>query len=357
MSDEAGSGARSQGTARIGPGAAPASGLPTWTPGSNAGSRVLEERPVGSPSAGGRSTRPVPSFGAWRSVEEAGLGLLLAAPPFVVLVLLIVYPAVESILFSLGQVPTDNVAFSTGMHLVISPTPTLKVYRDLIASRFIQDDLWLTLSVTVFSVILVAIVSYILALYVRFGSGRLPNVVRSLYLTPMFVPVVIASYALITFYVDHGVLNSLFYHLGIPYPPLIYHRAGIILGEVWTSIPFAVLMLGSGLDGLAQELIEAAQDAGAGFFTVFWRIIFPLNTVPLYIVVTFTFIGVLGSFTVPYLIGPNAPQMVGVAMQAYFSSYQQPQPAVALAVLTFLASSVAGALYVWATSRSGRAAA
>lgn len=288
--------------------------------------------------------------------SEALLGLCLVAPPIVMLVLLIVVPAVEAVLFSVGQVPTDNVAFSSGMHLIVSPTPTLAVYRQLVSSQFFKDDVLLTLGVTVSSVLLVLVVGYVLALYVRFGTGRLPAIVRSLYLVPMFVPVVIASYALITFYVDHGVLNAVVARLGLRFPPTIYHAPGIVIGEVWTSIPFAVLMLGSGLDGLPQEMIEAAQDVGAGFMARLWRIVLPLNLVPLLIVATFTFIGVVGSFTVPYLLGPNAPQMVGVAMQAYFSSYQQPQPAVAIAVLTFAACAAAGVLYVWATSRTGRAA-
>jgi ABC-type spermidine/putrescine transport system permease subunit I len=79
-----------------------------------------------------------------------------------------------------------------------------------------------------------------------------------------------------------------------------------------------------------------------------------MNIVPLLIVLTFTFIGVVGSFTIPFLIGGNAPQMMGVAIQAYFSNYNQPQPAVALAVMLFAICAVAGALYVWATSRSGK---
>lgn len=289
----------------------------------------------------------------WR---EAAFGLLLALPPFIVLVALIVYPAIEAFLFSLGQVPTDNAAFSTGMHLVVSKTPTLEVYRQLFASSFFRADLVSTLSVTVLAVVFVLVVSYILALYVRFGAGPLPVVVRSLYLIPMFIPVVIASYALITFYVDHGILQAVLAHLGIGYSSPVYQQLGIVIGEVWTSIPFAVLLLGSGLDGLPQEMVEAAQDAGAGFLSVLWRIVIPLNVVPAMIVVTFTFIGVLGSFTVPYLLGPNAPQMLGVAMQSYFTSYQQPQPAVAMAMITFVLAAFAGAVYVWATARSGKAA-
>ncbi len=277
-------------------------------------------------------------------------------PPFVVLVLLIIVPAVDAVLFSVGQVPTNNLSYSSGMHLVVSDTPTFEVYQKLFASKFFQDDLSLTFFVTFVSVVLVLIVSYIMALYVRFGSGPLPNIVRTLYLIPMFVPVVIASYALITFYVNHGVLESVFSHVGVTYNSPIYHRTGIIMGQVWVNIPFAVLMLGSGLDGLPQEMIEAAQDAGAGFFYILRRIIIPLNFVPLLIVAMFSFIGVLGSFTIPYLVGPNAPQMLGVAMQAYFGSYQQPQPAVAIAVMSFAICSVAGVIYVWGTSRTGATA-
>ncbi len=289
-------------------------------------------------------------------LREAGLGLLLALPPFAVLVALIVYPAVEAILFSLGQVPMDNPAFSTGMHLVVSKSLTLEVYRQLFSSSYFLSDLEITLAVTALAVVFVLVVSYVLALYVRFGSGPLPAVVRSLYLVPMFIPVVIASYALITFYVDHGILQAVLSHLGIGYASPIYHQTGIVIGEVWTSIPFAVLLLGSGLDALPQEMVEAAQDVGAGFLSILWRIVIPLNVVPAMIVATFTFIGVLGSFTVPYLLGPNAPQMLGVAMQSYFASYQQPQPAVAMAVITFILAAAAGAVYVWATARSGKAA-
>jgi putative spermidine/putrescine transport system permease protein len=286
--------------------------------------------------------------------REAAIGLAMVAPPIGVVLLLIVVPAIQATTFSLGLVPTDNLVFSTGQHLVNSPTPTLAVYRDLLASPFIRDDMWLTVWISLLSVVLVAIVAYVLALYVRFGSGRLPKIVRSLYLIPMFVPVVIASYAAITFYVDRGVLAAILHAFGLAYVSPAYKASGVVITQVWFNIPFAVLMLGSGLDGIEQELIESAHDVGAGFLIVLWRIVLPMNIVPLLIVLTFTFIGVVGSFTIPFLIGPNAPQMMGVAIQAYFSNYNQPQAAVAMAVLLFLIAAVAGVVYVWATGRSNK---
>jgi ABC-type spermidine/putrescine transport system permease subunit I len=280
--------------------------------------------------------------------------LLLAAPPIVVLVLLIVLPALDAVRFSFGIVPEGNITYSTGQHLIVSDRPTLAVYRNLLNSKFFRDDFALTAFVVIFSVLFVLVISYILALYVRFGTGWLPQIVRSLYLVPMFVPVVISSYALLTFYGNRGALDSLLTHLHVPYDSPMYHRSGIVLGQIWTNIPFAVLILGAGLDGISNELIEAARDVGARFPAVLRRIVLPLNIVPTLIVLTFTFIGVLGSFTIPYLLGPNAPQVLGVAMQAYFSSYQQPQPAVAIAVLTFVFAAAAGVIYVWATVRSRR---
>jgi len=286
--------------------------------------------------------------------KEGVLGLVLALLPFAVLVALVIIPAIDSLLFSLGQIPKNNVAFSTGMHLISSPHLTLQVYRNLFSSKYFAADLALTLSVTLFSVILVVVVSYGLALYVRFTHDRFSRLVRSLYLVPMFIPIVIASYALITFWGDHGFLNAVFSHLGLGFRTPIFHEAGIVLGQVWQSIPFAVLLLGSGLDNIAEEQIEAARDVGARMFTVFRRIVLPLNLVPLLIVTTFTFIGTMGSFTVPYLIGPNAPQMLSVDMSSHFGDYNQPQPAVAMAIVTFVIAAVAGAAYVWGTSRDER---
>ena len=57
----------------------------------------------------------------------------------------------------------------------------------------------------------------------------MPRIVRSLYLIPMFVPVVIAVYAAITFYVDRGVLAALLHVVGIPYVSPAYKPGGVVL--------------------------------------------------------------------------------------------------------------------------------
>ncbi len=300
-------------------------------------------------------THTLPAPRARRRVNPQALwGLLFMLPPMLVLVFLVLLPALEALRFSLGLVPQGNVSYASGLNLVSTQTPTLKVFENVFASDAFKQNMRLTLFVTFASVLLLTAIAYALALYARFGRGRLRNIVRTLYLLPMFVPGIIAVYALITFYGDNGLLEAMLSVLHIPYTSPIRHEWGIVLGQVWTGIPFAVLMLSSGLDGVSEEQVEAARDAGATFWTLLVRVVLPLNLVPLLIVLTFTFIGVFGSFTVPYLLGPAAPQMLGVSMQMNFGAFRQPQVAVALAVFSFAVCAVVGYLYVLATTRQNR---
>lgn len=170
----------------------------------------------------------------------------------------------------------------------------------------------------------------------------------------MFIPTIISAYAITTFYGDNGLLEAIPSRFHIEYASPIRSGWGIVLGQAWASIPFAVLMLSSGLDGISQEQIDAARDQGAPFWTILTRIVLPLNLVPLLIVLTFSFIGIFGSYTVPYLLGPSAPTMLGVSMQLNFGSFRQPQTAVALAVFSFLVCAVVGYAYVLATLRQNR---
>ncbi|WP_424952619.1 ABC transporter permease [Deinococcus sp.] len=286
------------------------------------------------------------------------LGLLFLVPPLAVLTLLVLLPALDAVRFALGLVPTDNVSYASGLNLIRSSQPTLAVFGRLFSSASFGRDLGLTLFVTLASVTLLSCISYALAVYARFGRGRWVGAVRTLYLLPMFIPGIIAAYAITTFYSDHGLLQAMLERLGVHgYHSPIRSSWGIVLGSVWTGIPFAVLMLGSGLDGIGEEQIEAARDVGAGFWTILTRIVLPLNLVPLLIVLTFSFIGVFGSFTIPFLLGPAAPNMLGVSMQLNFGAFRQPQVAVAMAVFSFLVCALVGYLYVVATLRqNGRRA-
>jgi putative spermidine/putrescine transport system permease protein len=138
------------------------------------------------------------------------------------------------------------------------------------------------------------------------------------------------------------------------FPALVYNATGIVLTEVWATIPFAVLILGAGLQAIDDSLIDSARDVGAGRLRTFLSIILPLNAVPTFIAVTLLFITIFGSFTIPYLVGGNAPQMLGVTMTNYLTQYLRRAEAVTMAVLAFIIASTVGVVYVASVSRRER---
>lgn len=275
-----------------------------------------------------------------RSWREGVLGLALVAPPLLLLLVLIVIPALAAIVETLT---------SEGGGI------TLAHYAQVLGSRAVRTDIAFTVEVTLASVAAVFLLSYPIALYLRFSRARLASVLGVVFVVPLFVPVVIASFAMITFLVPHGFVSTLLYLLGVHrFPQLVYNATGIVLAQVWVNVPFAVLILGAGLQAIDDVLIDCARDVGAGPARTFLSIILPLNGVPTMITLTLLFIGIFGSFTIPYLVGGNAPQMLGVTMTNYLTQYLRRTEAVTMAVMAFAIAAVVGALYVGSVSRRER---
>jgi putative spermidine/putrescine transport system permease protein len=281
--------------------------------------------------------------GSASAAKEGALGLALVLPPLLVLLFLIVLPAITAI------VETLSPAAGTGAGL------TLDHYAQVLDTRIVRSDIIFSVEVALISVAIVFCLSYPLALYLRFAQGRLPSFLAVLFTIPLFVPVVIASFAMITFLVNHGLISTVLYRLGIErFPPLVYNATGIVLTQVWASIPFAVLILGAGLQSIDDALIDGARDVGAGGLRTFVSIILPLNAVPTMIALTLLFISIFGSFTIPYLVGGNAPQMLGVTMTNYLIQYLRRTEAVTMAVIAFIIAAAVGAIYVASVVRRER---
>ena len=273
--------------------------------------------------------------------RQGALGLALVLPPLLVLVFLIIVPAVSAVIDTLRPPAAAGWALTN--------------YAQIFGSRVLRSDIRFSIVVTLVAVAVTFCLSYPLALYLRFNKGRLPSLLAVLFTIPLFVPVVIASFAMITFLVNHGMVSTVLYRMGIEgFPPLVYNATGIVLTEVWTTIPFAVLILGAGLQAIDDALIDGARDVGAGPLRTFVSIILPLNATPTMITLTLLFIGIFGSFTIPYLVGGNAPQMLGVTMTNYLTQYLRRAEAVTIAVVAFFIAAVVGALYVVSVSRRDR---
>lgn len=267
-----------------------------------------------------------------KSFKRGLLGISLVLPSFLVLVFIVVLPIISSFKESLTN---DEGGYD------------LSNYKFLFTDKLMRSNIIFTLEVTVISSLLILAISYFLAVYMRFNNGFAVRWIRRLYMIPIFIPTVIATYGLIQLLGNHGWASRILVHLGEDsFPRIIYDMKGIVIANLWFNIPFTTMLLGSALSSVPDSVIESAKDIGAGRLRIFRRIILPMTYKTMLVAVTFAFMGVVGSFTAPYLVGPNAPQMLGVSMEQVFGVFQDRQLAAALAFFTFLLCSFIGFFYV-----------
>jgi ABC-type spermidine/putrescine transport system permease subunit I len=291
--------------------------------------------------------------------RERAQGLLMVLPPVAVVAVFIGFPVGAAIAYTLGRAggPNSVVALLAQRQHVVHHGVTLAAYRDVLGNPHTRRDLWATVSVTLLTVVFVVLLSWGIALYVRLSDTRIARIVSALSVIPLFIPVVIASYSILIFYASDGFMKTIAYRLGYHgFPTLGYTLSAVTIGEIWVNVPFGVLMMSSGLNSVPNALIEAARDSGASLPRTVRSVLLPMNLIPTVIVATFTGIYVLGSFTVPYLTGPSAPNLLGVSMSNFFSAFNQPQQAEVMAMVVFALAAGIGTIYVWANVRASKRA-
>jgi ABC-type spermidine/putrescine transport system permease subunit I len=269
-------------------------------------------------------------------------GYVLIALPVLIMVLLIFYPALLALVDTLFL--TDE---KTGQ-----VTFTLHNYISFFQDPVLVANLWFTVEITLATIVMLFIVGYPLALYLRFSKSRFAGAVQVLTLFPLFVPGVILAFALIQFLGSHGMLDTLLHVVGFNgfHTPYLQPQ-GIVIALVWESIPFTVLVLTAGLRQVEDAVVESARDVGANNWQIFTRILVPLSIRSAVIVFCLNVIGVFGAFTLPYLLGPAQPMMMGVSMQQTFNNYQDRVGALTQAVITFVFCAAVGLLYVRTVTR------
>lgn len=299
----------------------------------------------------------VEGLGVKKTSGLSAVGFFMALPPILLILVFVGVPIILALGFTLGFTGGLNSVVSTiglDVHHATQWWGTLAAYQQVFTDKRFLADLLLTVTVTVISSAVVLFMALGIGLYLRMRGGWIATFLSGLAVVPLFIPVVIASWAIISFYSADGFIRSLFATFGLQGPTWGYSAVAVVIGSVWTSLPFAVLLITSGLQSIPDAMIEAARDAGAGNLRIAMSVLMPMAFVPIVIAGTFTAIGVIGSFTVPYFTGGNTPNMLGVELTNYFTSYNQPQQSVVMAFAIFIAASGIAAFYVWANFRSAK---
>jgi len=275
------------------------------------------------------------------------IGLLLVAIPVLLVFWMIIYPIISAMVTTVYR-PSG----AAGTPWVF----TVDTYKFFFSDSYSLANLYLTLWTTLLCAIILIIVCLPIALYLRFATGRLAAYVQGLAIFPLFVPSIVLSYAFIRVLGPNGMVDILLNAVHLPKIRSPYLTPwGPLIGLVWDHIPLTVLILIAGLGSVSDASIEAAKDVGAGPLTRLWYIILPRISNSILVAVSFSVLGIFSSFTLPYVLGPAAPEMMGPFMQRTFRDLYDPTNAITQAVISFGFCIIFGLFYVRSVVRNQRA--
>src|SRR5262245_11234535 len=159
---------------------------------------------------------------------------------------------------------------------------------------------------------------------VAYLIGRAPeerrNLLLMLVMVPFWTSFLIRTYAWVTILKNQGLLNSILLGMGLISEPLemLYTRGAVILGLVYTFLPFMILPIYSSVEKLDGALIEAALDLGAGPLRAFARVIVPLTQPGIAAGVLLVFVPALGIYAVNDIMGGGRVDMIGNIIENQF---------------------------------------
>ena len=239
-----------------------------------------------------------------RDPSEKTLGVMLLAPAFLLLALIVAYPI-------------GRLVFSSFFDLRLSGGGAARfVGFENYALVWADADFWNATRNTV----LITLITVPGALAVGLGLAMLANLpfkrqwpVRLALLLPWALPLSFAGLIFAWFFhTEYGVVNDLLRRLGAPEPTMWLLRPGwafaaICLTIVWKTSSFMALILLAGLQMIPKSLYEAAEVDGASRWQQFWGITIPMLMPSIVVALIFRTITALQTFDIPYTMTKGGP--------------------------------------------------
>ncbi len=174
--------------------------------------------------------------------------------------------------------------------------------------------------VGIVTTIICLVIAYPFAIFLRDKSPRTQNFIITLVMIPFLTNSLIRTYGWLTLLRSHGVINSALLGLGIVDQPLdlLYNDGALILGMVYTLLPFMIMPVYSAVSKVDQNYLDAAEDLGANKLKRFVKIYLPLTKAGAFNGSLMVFIPAIGYFFIADILGGGKLMIIGNLIKNQF---------------------------------------
>ncbi|MBM6842082.1 ABC transporter permease [[Clostridium] spiroforme] len=209
-------------------------------------------------------------------------------------------------------------AITDSGNTIINFSFTLDNFRKFFTDPDFLLVLWHSISIALKTTIICIVIGYPTAYFISRCSDKVRNILILVITLPMWINMLVRTYAWIGILSDGGILQKLFEMLGLGSPQLLYTEGAVLLGMVYNFIPFMILQINTALSKMDKSLLEASADLGANRYQTFWKIVFPLSLPGVISGITLVFLPAVSSFFIPKLLGGGQYFLIGNVIENQF---------------------------------------
>ena len=307
----------------------------------------------------------------WLKIKEQGFFLMLVTPAVALVTIFLIFPLWRMFSLSFGSLE-DGVAFNYQFDTIAQydRAVTGPVYIELFKTTF-----QISFLTTVFSILLGYPVAYLLANV----ADKTRAILLPLVVVPFWTSILVRTFAWRIILGRNGFINETLDWIGLrdgfgealqwvgevvhmrPFTwilswtglpdalnfsgwepamggaggelELVFNRIGTLVGMVHILVPFMIFPIFAVMRGIPNEYLRAAENLGAGPFTAFRRVYFPLTLPGLGAGILLVFILSLGFFITPALLGGPGDRMISNMIEIQINEVNNWEFAAALAFL------------------------
>ena len=189
--------------------------------------------------------------------------------------------------------------------------------------RFFTDKAFLlvlgrSLLIAIKTTVLCFLLGYPIAYYISRCSEKAQNVWIMAITLPMWINMLVRTYAWIGILSKGGPVSWIFSLFGMQDVEVLYTEAAVLIGMVYNFLPFMILQVHASLTKMDKSLLEAAADLGANKKQTFWKVIFPLSLPGVVSGITLVFLPAVSAFFIPKLLGGGQYFLIGNVIENQF---------------------------------------
>ena len=286
----------------------------------------------------------------WESLLERSRSkraLLLVVPLLAFELLIFVAPFLILLRISLTERAAGQ-AYAEG-------TWSASAYVDLLTNELFRSIVGYSFAMGLGVTAITVGVALFYAYAIRRADGAVKSALLFSVVLPLLTTLVIKTYAFMPLLAPTGTVNQFLTSLTLVSDPfqIVPGTAGVVIGQTYIVLPYAVLAIYSVLATMDWGLVEAARDLGASRPRSFLEVVVPQAMPGIIVATVISFAWSVGAYTAPALLGGGPDRTFAIEVEEQMLTAFQWPTATAFSVVMIALMVVGIAVLVAALDRFG----